>query len=242
MKPGLSAMAMRARNREGGFSLIEVLVSLAILAMSLVILSRIVTGNVVAANHARMTTAATFLARSRISMMEQSLLEYGFAEVDGELTGTFSEEGFPSFRWYSNVERIELPADSGQKVQQAASKATTSMNPMEMLSGFMGGFMATLMDPIRLGLQESVRKLTVRVEWNEAGKPEQSFEVVSFLTDPARLETAVALSATGATGSPGSPGAAGSPGATGAPGAGTGASANPAAAAAASRSAMGSKQ
>jgi hypothetical protein len=85
-------------------------------------------------------------------------------------------------------------------VQQASNKATTSTNPMEMLSGFMGGFMATLMDPIRLGLQESVRKLTVRVMWDEAGKKEQSFEVVTFLTDPARLETAVQLSVSGGTG------------------------------------------
>jgi prepilin-type N-terminal cleavage/methylation domain-containing protein len=227
-----ASSARPGREREGGFSLLEVLVSLAILAMSLVVISRIVTGNVVAANHARMTTAATFLARSRISMMEQSLLEYGFAELDGELTGTFAEEGFPRFRWYSNVERIELPADSTQKVQQAANKSTTSTNPMEMLSGFMGGFMATLMDPIRLGLQESVRKLTARVMWDEAGKPEQSFEVVSFLTDPARLESAVQLAATGGAG------------ATGATGTGTnattstGASANPAAAAAGSRSAV----
>jgi hypothetical protein len=77
---------------------------------------------------------------------------------------------------------------------------------MEMLSGFMGGFMSTLMDPIRLGLQESVRKLTVRVKWNEAGKLEQSFEVVNFLTDPSRLETAVTLSASGAAGGTGGTG------------------------------------
>ena len=188
------------RIREAGFSLLEVMVSLAILGMSLVILSRVVTTNVTAANHARLTTAATFLARTRISMMEQSLLEYGFAEMDGEDNGDFSQEGFPAFRWYTNVERIELPADSTQKVQQAATQQTQSNNPMEMLSGFMGGFMATLMDPIRLGLQESVRKLTVKVKWNEAGKLEQSFEVVNFLTDPSRLETAVTLAATGATG------------------------------------------
>ena len=186
--------------REDGFSLLEVMVSLAILGMALVIVSRVVTGNVRVTNHSRMTTAATFLARTRISMMEQSLLEYGFAEMDGEDTGDFSQEGFPSYRWYTNMERIELPADSTQKVQQAASTATTSTNPMEMLSGFMGGFMSTLMDPIRLGLQESVRKLTVRVKWNEAGKPEQSFEVVTFFTDPSRLETAVTMAATGATG------------------------------------------
>jgi prepilin-type N-terminal cleavage/methylation domain-containing protein len=193
---------LRRRVVAGGFSLLEILVSLAILATALVVLSRIVTGNVAAANHARMITAATFLARTRISMMEQSLLEYGFAEMDGEDSGTFTEEGFPRFRWYSYVERIELPADSTEKVQQAASQQTLSNNPMEVLSGFMGGFMATLMEPIRLGLQESVRKLTVRVMWDEPGKPEQAFEVVNFLTDPSRLETAVQLAATGgATGS-----------------------------------------
>jgi len=194
------------RTRAAGFSLLEVMVSLAILAMSLVVLSRVVTTNVSAANHSRLTTAATFLARTRISMMEQSLLEYGFAEMDGEDTGDFAQEGFPAFRWYTSVERIELPADSTQKVQQASAKSTQSNNPMEMLSGFMGGFMATLMDPIRLGLQESVRKLTVRVKWNEPGRLEQSFEVVNFLTDPSRLETAVSLSATGAGGGTGGTG------------------------------------
>ena len=190
----------RSRASAAGFSLLEVMVSLAILGMSLVVVSRVVTGNVVAANHARMTTAATFLARTRISMMEQSLLEYGFSEMDGEDTGDFSQEGFPGYRWYTNVERIELPADSTQKVQEVSNKATQSTNPMEMLSGFMGGFMATLMDPIRLGLQESVRKMTVRIKWNEAGKLEQSIEVVSFLTDPSRLETAVTMAANGGTG------------------------------------------
>jgi general secretion pathway protein I len=189
-----------SRVREAGFSLLEVMVSLGILAMALVVLSRVVTTNVSAANHARLTTAATFLARTRISMMEQSLLEYGFAEMDGEDAGDFTQEGFPGFRWSTIVERIELPADSTQKVQQASTKSAQSNNPMEMLSGFMGGFMSTLMDPIRLGLQESVRKLTVKVKWNEAGKLEQSFEVVNFLTDPARLESAVQLSASGGTG------------------------------------------
>jgi prepilin-type N-terminal cleavage/methylation domain-containing protein len=205
----------RLRDRSAGFSLLEVMMSLAILGMSLVIVSRIVTGNVRATHHSRMTTAATFLARTRISMMEQSLQEYGFGELDGEDTGDFSQEGFAAFSWYTNVERIELPADSTQKVQQASSQKSMSNNPMEMLSGFMGGFMSTLMEPIRLGLQESVRKLTVRVKWMEAGKPQQSIEVVNFLTDPSRLEMAVSMSANAGTGGTGGSGTGGKSGSGG---------------------------
>ena len=39
----------------------------------------------------------------------------------------------------------------------------------------------------RIGLQESVRRVTVRVFWDESGRPNQTLEVVTFLTDPAKL-------------------------------------------------------
>ncbi len=60
-----------------------------------------------------------------------------------------------------------------------------------MLTGFMGGMMASFIDPIRIGLQESVRKVTVRVLWDEHGRRDQSFEVIQYLTDPAKLDLAL---------------------------------------------------
>jgi prepilin-type N-terminal cleavage/methylation domain-containing protein len=184
---------MRRRD-DGGFSLLEVMVSIAILAMALVVLARIVTSNVRATHHSRMMTAATFLARSKIAGLEQAILDYGFSEMDGEDKGDFTEEGYPHFRWYAAIQRVELPTDGAQKVQQAATQqkmGVTGMNPMQMLTGFMGGFMTTLMEPIRVGIQESVRRLTVKVMWNEMGRPDQSFEVVAFLTDPSKLDMAL---------------------------------------------------
>jgi hypothetical protein len=75
---------------------------------------------------------------------------------------------------------------------------------MDILSGFMGSFMTTLMEPIRLGLEESVRRVTVKIKWNEPGRPEQAFEVVNFLTDPSKLDMALQggspTSTTGTTG------------------------------------------
>jgi hypothetical protein len=104
-------------------------------------------------------------------------------------------------------------------VQQVAQQKTQSTNPMDQLAGFMGSFMTTLMDPIRIGLEESVRRVVVKVKWNEPGRPEQSFEVVNFMTDPSKLDMALmggapaaAAGGKSAPPTPGSPTGAGSSG------------------------------
>jgi hypothetical protein len=138
-----------------------------------------------------MMTAATFLARTKISSIEQSILEIGFSEMEGEDQGDFTEEGFPRFQWYAAVERIKLPAGAMKQVEKAAQQKTQSTNPMEVLAGFMGSFMTTLMDPIRIALEESVRRVTVKVKWTEPGRPDQVFAIVNFLTDPSKLDMAL---------------------------------------------------
>jgi hypothetical protein len=82
-----------------------------------------------------------------------------------------------------------------------------------MLTGFMGGMMSSFIEPVRIGLQESVRKVTVKIYWNEHGRKEQSFEVVQYLTDPSKLMLAV--NPPGGTGTGGSSGSSGTGGSTG---------------------------
>ena len=185
---------MTRHDREGGFSLLEVMVSLAILALALVSLAGITTANVRNTHHAKMVTVATFLARSKIADVERAIIDDGFTENDQEEDGDFSDEERPEFRWSTHIERVELPADLAQQTQEAAATASeaNSENPMAAMAGFMGGFMSTLVEPIRVGLEESVRRVTVKVSWDEAGRPNQSFEVVTFLTDPSKLDKAVA--------------------------------------------------
>lgn len=215
-------------NRQRGFTLLEVMVALAILSGSLIVLIRIVTGNIQNTNKAKMMTVSTFLARAKIVEIEDRVLIEGFIDFDDERKGDFAAEGYPDISWDSNVERVRLPLDMAQKAQQASSTATQpqpnvgSQNPLQFMAGFMGGFMSTLMDPIRIGLEESVRRVTVHVYWKEFGKNTQSFEVVTFLTDPAKLDLALggggALPAAGAQpGANGQPGSSGLPGANGQP-------------------------
>ena len=105
-----------------GFTLLEIMVAVAILAATLVVLLQIVTNNVRATNHAKLTTAATFLARTKMSDIEDYILYKGFTSESETGKGTFKDEGYPQFRWDSTIERIELPTDMTQKTQDAATR------------------------------------------------------------------------------------------------------------------------
>jgi general secretion pathway protein I len=197
------------------------MVAVAILSATLVVMLSIVTNNVRSTNHAKMTTAATFLARNKMVDLEDQILDVGFTDNDEMGEGTFRDLGYPQFRWQTQIERIDLPSDLSTKARdQAATDSVDAKNPMSMLTGFMGGMMSGFIDPIRIGLQESVRKVTVRVLWDEHGRRDQNFEVVQYLTDPAKLD--LALTGGGATAGAGTTGTGGTTGSSNTTGGGIG--------------------
>jgi general secretion pathway protein I len=205
----------RLSRRASGFTLLEVMIAVAILSMTLVTLLSIVTSNIRATRHARLTTIGTFLARGKMIDLEDQVLETGFSNSDESAQGTFKQQEHPEFRWDSLIERVELPADAALKQRDdAQDKAKDSTNPMSMISGFLGGMMSSFIEPIRLGLQEAVRRVTVHVTWDETGRPSQSIEVVQYLADPSKLDAALtgggaAAAAVGAGGLGGAAGAGG---------------------------------
>jgi len=196
-------MRTQGRAAGAGFTLLEIMIAVAILAATTVVLLRIVTNNIRATNHAKLTTAATFLARTKISDVEDDVLYNGFSTDTETDKGTFKDEGpgYERFRWETMIERIELPTDLTTKAQDTATKSSKeAKNPMELMSGFLGGMMSAFIEPIRIGLQESVRKVTVRVFWDEHGRPDQTIEVVEYLTDPSQLEKTMGMAAAAAAG------------------------------------------
>ncbi|MEP6654148.1 MAG: prepilin-type N-terminal cleavage/methylation domain-containing protein [Myxococcales bacterium] len=211
----MGARAGQSGRRPGsnGFTLLEVMAAVAILALTLVVLLNIITTNVRATTHSHMITTATLLARGKMVSMEDKIIELGFQDLDEKADGTFEEDGFPNFSWEANIEKIELPSDVGAKAQQSAGEASQkqSKDPMQALTGMVGGLMGAFLEPIRVGLEESVRRVTLRVFWNERGRPEQAVDLVTYVTDPAKLDLALSL---GAAGDPGANGATGTPGST----------------------------
>lgn len=196
------------RGEEGGFTLLEVMIAVAILSLTLMTLLTTVTANLRATRHAKMLTAATFLARGKMVDVEDQVLEQGFSTSDETADGNFKDQGQPQFRWDSLIERVELPADAALKQKdEAQDKMKDAKDPMSMMSGFLGGMMSSFIEPIRVGLQEAVRRVTVHVTWEESGRGPQSIEVVQYLADPSKLDAA--LTGGGLPGGAALPGAAG---------------------------------
>ena len=82
---------------QDGFTLLEVMIALVIIATSFVVLLHNRNQSIVMADYARHITEASLLSSQKISEIEQE----GFPEV-GEDTGDFGED-FPGYQWHSQV-------------------------------------------------------------------------------------------------------------------------------------------
>jgi general secretion pathway protein I len=214
------------RARQDGFTLLEVMIALAILAGALVLLGQAVAQSVRQANHARMTRTAALLMRQKMSDLEQDLYKNGFSDFPEEDGGNFAEQGFATFRWTMAAEKIELPtnlgqaaADASKKISEAASDFATSntanskalaqatdSSMMSMLLSSFGG----VVDQVRMALEDSVRRVTVRVIWLEPPR-EEKLEIAAYYVDTTRM----AMGTGGAAAMPGGMPGAGGPGGMG---------------------------
>jgi prepilin-type N-terminal cleavage/methylation domain-containing protein len=102
---------MRVGN-EKGFSLLEVMVALAILVTALVWVAQAQLDATMDSNRAKMMTVASQLARAKINEIEFLLRREGFSDFEEEECGDFGDEEygeFEKFKWCYSVEKIELP-------------------------------------------------------------------------------------------------------------------------------------
>ena len=110
---------MRAARR--GFTLLEVMLGLALLGLALTVLIKSAAGSIFSAQQAHMMGVVTDLARGKMYDIEETLLKDGFSDTEQhEDDKTFEEEGWPAVKYSYKVEEVELP---GWEQLQALSKA-----------------------------------------------------------------------------------------------------------------------
>ena len=112
--------------KQKGFTLLEVMIGLALLGFALTVLIKSAAGNIFNARQAQMIGVVTDLARAKMYDIEEELIKDGFSDTglaDADDTCTdfkpFDDEGWPNVSWCAKIEQVELP--SWDKLQTMAA-------------------------------------------------------------------------------------------------------------------------
>ena len=221
--------------RQRGFTLLEVMIGLALLGLALTVLIKSAANSIFGARQAEMMGVVTELARGKMYDLEEQLLKDGFTETgladpDDACTDfeEFDDEGWPNVRWCAQIQQVELPSfDKLQEMQQGmagsgAGSGSGSAGDLAAMAGSGGGFgdsaLGGMMSMLGGGfggstsgdadamqgaafvqsqyalvqqvLKDSIRKVTLVVEWDVMGS-KRDIKVVAFFTDAAAMDKAL---------------------------------------------------
>jgi len=98
--------------KSGGFSLLEVMIAIAILAVSLLAIFNLQSTSLMGSARAQRISMSTQLARAK---MAKTLIDLDAGMVKGEFpdekedAGTFEEEKYPDYYWKVQIKKVEIP-------------------------------------------------------------------------------------------------------------------------------------
>ncbi len=190
------AAALRGYGKPG-FTLLEVLVAVAILSISLTSLLTSQMNALRATRYAQSITAMAFLAESKLIDIEWQIKEFedGWGDNDKEFEGDFSEEGWPEVTYKCVADMIEMPDYSVlQRSADAADNAETQESGIDTQDVGEQAFdsLGMVWPIIKEAIERAIRKAHCTVYWKD-GNIEQDFRVDTFWTDPAALTQLPAL-------------------------------------------------
>jgi general secretion pathway protein I len=182
--------------RSKGFTLLEVMVAIALLAMGLMLLLQVQARSIQLAQQARNISVATGLARAKLYDCEQDFLKKGFSIGDYDEEGRMDEEGFDNFFWECHAYKPEMPvpdatdittgmtqgaaaaAEQNESLQGIAGAASSS----EAMAGVGAGMLGPVLAQVATVIGESIREMVVIVRWQE-GEGWEELRVVTHIVD-----------------------------------------------------------
>lgn len=205
-------MTARREARGGagrGFTLVEVMLALAILGMALVMLMRSAAGSLFATSQAQMLGIVTDLARGKMYDLEELLLKNGFNTSTQTERGDFEDEGWPTIEWEAVIEEVELPNfETMKEVGQEAARdggagiagktgakappgaGSGSATSAEEAQSMTGSFIEQFYGPISQILKVAIRKITLTMKWKVVGH-DRDLKVILYVTDAAAMMKSV---------------------------------------------------
>ena len=155
-----------------GFSLLEILIAVAILATSFTVLLTSQGSSYLSSERAEQITQATFLARQKMSDIEielaKDLEKNKFPDQEKEEVGIF-DEPLDEFRWKYSVRKVEIPI--------VGTGNEESGNPL------IGAYMKNMMEQI----SKSIREIKVTIFWGDKDSKEEDQPQMSVTTHIVKL-------------------------------------------------------
>lgn len=186
-------MIARAVGRRG-FTLLEVMIALAILSAALLTVSEIAGGSLRNHVRARQLDVATLLARGKMAALESDYERKGFRDFDEKDEGTFEEAGHPEVHWAVEVlkpqadltpERI-LQLFAGQEggldalLKQLAPKSDGGPQQQLPSAAALTQALQAQLTIVGEQVKKGVREVRLTVSWPD-GRKAESFTVVTHM-------------------------------------------------------------
>lgn len=188
-----------------GFTLLETVIALAILALTLMAIFDLNAGAVANHTYTKKLTVATLLARSKMEDLEQELHDKGFPNDDDEQSGDFSDEGWTQFKWRAKIiapktddvspdqligALFNLPVGDGSDLGNLASlfgggggdkdKGGSGGAAASPMQGAMMGAAQPMFTQMVSQIQRAVREVQLTVTWQE-GTQVESLDLVTHV-------------------------------------------------------------
>ena len=163
------------RNSESGFTLLEVLIAMAIMLVAFASILMVQSTAINSSMKTKQMTIVGMLAKGQMVEAERKIEGKTFDEVSKEENGTFPEP-YQDYKWVKEIKEIELPQITGggggaKAGGDSKGDAEGSDPSTEMLTKLVTQF-----------LSKSMREVTVTISWKR-GSGEQKFSLTTYWVD-----------------------------------------------------------
>lgn len=153
---------MRLTNK--GFSLLEIMVAVSILAVSLLVILDLHGGSMRTSRRAEDITTASMLAKYQMQMVqldiEKEMSKGEFPEEDKQMEGSF-DEPFERYKWTANIKKVEIPVPP----EPEGGNGENGNQGM--------GAMLQVFKMIAEKIKDAAREISLEVKWDDMGEEQK---------------------------------------------------------------------
>jgi type II secretion system protein I len=158
------------RNRllasQGGFTLLEVLIAMAIMIMTLASIMSVESSSINASAKAKQLNVVAMLAKNRMVKLEYEFESKTFDEFAKSGSGTF-EAPYNDYQWKFEVKEIKFP-----QLNVGGTPGSNGVSDtIEQMTSLVTKF-----------LSDAIREVSVTISWQRSGK-DQSFSIATYWVD-----------------------------------------------------------